>query len=277
MGKHAASKTKAARITRTAHDDLMDQAEAAYRAEQLKLPKKRRGYRTICRDISAEHKCNTGTNIPLSYKTLERRVNGIPSLAKERTSRGWLKKEEIDIVIEYAIDCAKRGWPLSLARLKEHADKLLRSRLPPDQFPVGGVGRNWASRLVETEHKRLQMYNSRPLESVRGRAVNQTTHDAWFALLEDTVSGKYSNGARIDDDMIFSMDEGGFMRGCGQRERVIGPSSSHIQHQNRSGDRENITVIATICGDGTSQPPAVIYKSEHFMISWKQDNPLDAS
>jgi hypothetical protein len=48
-------------------------------------------------------------------------------------------------------------------------------------------------------------------------------------------------------------------------------------YQQRSGDRENITVIVTICGDGMTTPPAVIFKGEGFQVSWKQENPLNAS
>jgi hypothetical protein len=59
-------------------------------------------------------------------------------------------------------------------------------------------------------------------------------------------------------------------------ERVIGPAGAKIQHQQRSGNRENITVLPTICTDGTSVPPIVIYKGEAFQMKWLQDNPLDA-
>ena len=50
-----------------------------------------------------------------------------------------------------------------------------------------------------------------------------------------------------------------------------------LEYLQRSGDRENITVIVTICADGTSQAPAVVYKGEKYQASWAQDNPLNAS
>jgi hypothetical protein len=73
------------------------------------------------------------------------------------------------------------------------------------------------------------------------------------------------------------VDESGFQKGVGQKERVFGASGQKIQHQQRSRDRENITVIITICGDGTSTAPAVIFKGEGFQASWKQNNPVNAS
>ncbi|KAJ3558517.1 hypothetical protein NM688_g878 [Phlebia brevispora] len=61
------------------------------------------------------------------------------------------------------------------------------------------------------------------------------------------------------------------------REHVIGKKGKKIQHQQRNGDRETITVIPAICADGTTIPPAVIYKGQGFQVKWLQDNPLKAS
>jgi len=47
-----------------------------------------------------------------------------------------------------------------------------------------------------------------------------------------------------------------------------------LVEENESSD---ITVVVVICADGTSLPPAVIFKGECFQTSWKQDNPLNAS
>ena len=80
----------------------------------------------------------------------------------------------------------------------------------------------------------------------------------------------------IPDELIWGTDETGIQQGLGTRQRIIGPTGKKVQHQQRSGDRENITVIVTICADGTSLPPAVIFKGESFQTSWRQDNPLNA-
>ena len=85
-------------------------------------------------------------------------------------------------------------------------------------------------------------------------------------------------GEKIKDENVYGVDETGVQQGLGVKERVYGDTEKTFQHQKRSGGRENITVIATICADGTATvPPAVIYKSETFHSSWKQDNPLNAS
>ncbi len=71
-------------------------------------------------------------------------------------------------------------------------------------------------------------------------------------------------------------DETGIQTGIGVTERVIGPVGQKMQYQQRSGNRENITVLPTICADGTSVPPIIIYKGEAFQAKWLQENPLDA-
>ncbi|KIY60695.1 CENP-B protein, partial [Cylindrobasidium torrendii FP15055 ss-10] len=77
----------------------------------------------------------------------------------------------------------------------------------------------------------------------------------------------------------YGADETGIQSGIGSKERVFGPAGSSVQHQQRSGNRENITVLCTICGDGsaTDVPPTVIFKGNAFQVNWKQNNPLNAS
>ena len=85
-----------------------------------------------------------------------------------------------------------------------------------------------------------------------------------------------------EDDMVppelqYSIDESGFQKGVGQKEHVFGALGQKIQHQQRSGDRENITIIVTIYNDRTSTAPTVIFKGEGFQASQNQNNPLNAS
>ena len=80
----------------------------------------------------------------------------------------------------------------------------------------------------------------------------------------------------ICDELIYGADETGIRTGIGVTECVIGPAGAKIQHQQCSGNRENITVLPTICADGTSTPPTVNYKGESFQVKWLQENPLNA-
>ncbi|KAF8239637.1 hypothetical protein L208DRAFT_1201091, partial [Tricholoma matsutake] len=71
-------------------------------------------------------------------------------------------------------------------------------------------------------------------------------------------------------------DESGFFPAGGTQERVIGAKGNTAQHQQGDGGHENTTVIVTICADGTSLKPAMIFKGP-FQVKWDQDNPAEGS
>ena len=60
-------------------------------------------------------------------------------------------------------------------------------------------------------------------------------------------------------------------------ERIVGHRGSKIQHKSGSANRENVTALVTICADGTTLKPTVIFKGRNFMKSWGEDNLSEAS
>ena len=115
------------------------------------------------------------------------------------------------------------------------------------------------------------MYWSSALDTSRGQAVNLVTKEEYFRILKE-VWDKYN----IPDELVYGADETGIQTGTGTTEQVIRPAGASIQYQQWNGNRENITVLLTICADGTSVPPTMIYKGESFQAKWLQENPLDA-
>lgn len=101
--------------------------------------------------------------------------------------------------------------------------------------------------------------------------MNPITKEEFYQLLKETRESE-----NIPDELVYGGDETGIQGGIGTREYVIGGTGKSIQHQQRDGDRENITVLPTICADGTNLAPIIIYKGEHFQSSWLQENRLDA-
>jgi len=172
--------------------------------------------------------------------------------------------------VDFVIEMARRGFPLSPKRLREHAEQILMARLC-DKFPTTGLGKNWATCFIMKHCDRLGMYWSSAMDSSQGQAVNPITKAEYFKLLKE-VREEYD----IQDELVYGADETGIQMGIGVTERIIGPAGAKIQHQQQSGNRENITVLPTICADGTSVPLTVIYKGEAFQTKWLQENPLDA-
>lgn len=255
------------------HDAWMARAVSAYRLEQKKKYSKsspRKGLRQICIELQDSCFVETGNQVKLSHMTLKRLVAGGNTRQQANIDRRWLSDGEEDIVIAFLAEMGDRGFPLSHARLKEHVDSICKARLG-NKFK--GVGQNWTYRFAQRNTEKIKMARSRPLEDKRGRAANPHTNDAWWKLLGETIT-KYN----IKPENIYGSDEVGIQaQGGGEREYVFGARRKGTPYQQRAGTRDNITVIVTICADGTSTPPAVIFKGNAYQVKWGEDNPLNAS
>ncbi|KIJ96358.1 hypothetical protein K443DRAFT_74193, partial [Laccaria amethystina LaAM-08-1] len=76
---------------------------------------------------------------------------------------------------------------------------------------------------------------------------------------------------------IYGSDEVGIQaQGGGKHKYVFGGRKKAAPYQQRAGTRDNITVIVTICADGTSTPPATIFKGSAYQVKWGENNPLNA-
>ena len=186
-----------------------------------------------------------------------------------------MKPEEEKVVVDFILELASRGWPLSKQRTREHINAICRARLGAE-FPESGVGRCWVDRFLARHQDLIKTHRAHPLESLRGQAVNPFTHRHFYDLLGNVLKTG-DNGSPIAEENIYGSDESAFQTGTGaSNEKVIGAAGKRIQHQQKTGNRENITVMVTICGDGTSIPPAVIFKGSKYLVKWKQDNPANA-
>ena len=271
MVNHAKSDVLKVQIERKKKDNLMAQAVALFHAKKMDSnTRKPMSMRKLCQLVSDDYYERTHKQIHVNDSTLARLVKGGLTRTESNGKKSWLTKEEGDIVVDFAIVVARRGFPLSPKRLREHAEHILTARLGK-RFPETGLGKNWATRFITKHHNRLGMYWSSAMDNSQGRAVNPITKAEYFNLLKEARE-EYN----IADELLYGTDETGIQSGIGVTERVIGPAGAKIQHQQRSGNQENITVLPTICADGTSVPPTVIYKGEAFQTKWLQENPLDA-
>ena len=73
------------------------------------------------------------------------------------------------------------------------------------------------------------------------------------------------------------MDESGFPFGTGERVKVFACRMTKRAYIQCDGNHENVSVIVTVCADGTSVPPVVIFKGQNVNSKWLKDNPLQAA
>ena len=268
MGGRARSNAEKHRIKISNQKEGLVHAMKLHGEDKTKDKKDRRSLCTLCQEAEEEMK-KVGKNVTISHVTLMRRLDGGRSCQEANAENyGWLTAEEEETLVAYCLELAARGFPLTCDTLKHHANSVARARLG-DKFPETGVGKNWTDRFLSHHSEQLGTYWSSPLDSNRGRTVNENTHKSWC---KDTLE-KYN----INEDCIWGADETGFQPGHGLKHRVIGATKQKIQHEQGDGNKENITVLVAVCADGSSIPPAIIYKGQSFSTNWHKDNTLHAS
>ena len=228
---------------------------------------------TAAKDFTSLFRCETGNHITLDHSYLCCHApKTIHTKSKFNAAKSWLTTEEMEVVIEYTIECRDQGFPLNHCHLWEHVNEILQARLG-DKFPKGGVGQKWTNQFVEMHSHCLKTSWSSPLESKHGCAVNKHNLTAFYNLLDKLIT-EYN----LIPENMHGTDGVGTNTANSEREWVIGGwKRAGPQHQQQGGNHENITIIVTILGDGNSIPPAVIYKGLAFQVWWKQDNPANAS
>jgi hypothetical protein len=108
---------------------------------------------------------------------------------------------------------------------------------------------------------------SKPLDTQRAGAMNPEAKRKWFELVEEFVVK-----AGIAPENLYAMDETGCPPSDQGTERVVGSRGTKTQHKQGGADRENVTALVTICGDGSVLKPTIIFKGQNFMRKWGGNN-----
>ncbi|TFK20621.1 hypothetical protein FA15DRAFT_707923 [Coprinopsis marcescibilis] len=106
----------------------------------------------------------------------------------------------------------------------------------------------------------------------QAQAANKNTNKAFYNLLKKALEDY-----NIKPHNIYGVDEVGCQPYRSDHKHVIGPQRSGLEYQQRTRNRKNITIIVSICANGSSLPPAMIFKGKGYQIKWKQNNPANAS
>ncbi|KAF8500135.1 hypothetical protein F5888DRAFT_1610592, partial [Russula emetica] len=74
--------------------------------------------------------------------------------------------------------------------------------------------------FVSDNNDRIGAYWSKPLDHSRVRAVNLATKDHYFKMLREVIKGSGEDDV-IPSGLQYGVDEFGFQKGVGQKERVF--------------------------------------------------------
>lgn len=133
-------------------------------------------------------------------------------------------------------------------------------------------GKNWSADFRRRHESVLDCRYLNTLDLERHKAESEHSLRHYFDVLRQKID-EYG----IQPRDCNNMDEKGFLIGHLQKARRIFSKSLMKQQKflgaSQDGSREWITLVATICADGTSLPPALIYKavSGDLQDTWFQD------
>jgi hypothetical protein len=171
-------------------------------------------------------------------------------------------------LIDFTIEMARRTFPLRLDDLEHHALEIVQVCQPT----LKKFGKNWVQWFMEKYGSHISTKWSMLLDTIWAKSVSPAVTSHYYDLLEKTLAIH-----NIQPDNIYGFDESGFPLGVGKKTHVIGPATSGPTKCQQDGSKENVTVMACICADGTNVPPVVIFSGYNFLEKWCQKNPIDAA
>jgi hypothetical protein len=121
-------------------------------------------------------------------------------------------------------------------------------------------GKNWSAGFRRRHQSLLDCRYLNTLDLERHKAESQNSFRHCFNILKRKID-QYG----IQPRNCYNMDEKGFFVGHLQKVQRIFPKALMKQQKflgaGQDGYGEWITLVATVCADGTSLPPALIYKA----------------
>ena len=133
-------------------------------------------------------------------------------------------------------------------------------------------GKNWAAAFGARHKDELDCKYLSTIDLERHKADSEHSYRQYFAVLNEKII-QYD----IQPRNCYNMDEKGFLIGHLQKVKRIFPKAlvrtQKLLGSGQDGARNWITLVATICADGSSLPPALIYKavSGDLQDTWLQD------
>lgn len=215
------------------------------------------------------------SNFKVDKCALQRRVHGRHSQVEENRRRTKLSQESEDKLVEFITGCADRAVPLNRKKVVEEAECLLKmehraaGQPEPQKTPAGGLfSATWFDRFMARHNDHVKTAWSASQDSQRSSGLNPTVVNGYFKGTDDEY--KAANACAGN---IWATDETFLSDSIELEEHVVCRADSRQANAQQGGSREITTVMATICADGSSLPPFMIFKGQALQDIWVENNP----
>ena len=118
------------------------------------------------------------------------------------------------------------------------------------------VGGSWPKQFHK-RHPDLKMKKTTGLEKAHAKALNQFAVNEFFNMLTDVMKEFH-----ILPGNLYNMDEKGIQLGIGVRISAMIDRDQQTVYSIEDGNRELVTVIKTICADGSVLHPSMIFQGQ---------------
>ena len=188
----------------------------------------------------------------VNRSTLSRRFYGVTqSHAFKSQNQGLLLQAQEKALVLYINKLTDSGIPPTLAMVRNFV-KDIASRWPR---------RSWSQRFCKRWKEVLESRYLTTYDSLRYKADSAWSYRLYFKMVEQKIKG-YD----VQAYNIYNIDEKGFLISFLTKAKRVYTKSAFSQKRLlgalQDGNRKWITCIATICGDGTSLLPSLIYKAK---------------
>jgi len=198
----------------------------------------------------------------IARETLRKRFNGTTrSRVESHIHQRALTPAEEEVLVTWVKEMGRRGLPLTYATITESAADIAGHE----------IGESWGKRFMK-RHPELKVKWTTGLESCRARALNPSLVQEFYDLLEE-VREEYN----IEPSNTYNMDEKGVQLGVGSRVAAIVDRDQKDVYQIENGDHQLVTIIETVCADGSYLHLTVIYQGKRRDLEWGRHNPCKAS
>jgi hypothetical protein len=134
----------------------------------------------------------------------------------------------------------------------------------------------WVTRFLHRNRDTLISAWTTPMEKSGHEADSGERYRLYFDLLHGKIDEH-----KVEAENTYNMDEKGFMIGViGRSVRIFDKQQYKLKQYKQAshdGNRKWVTVLASICGDGSALPPAVIYPSPSNEVPQSWVHEVDAN
>ena len=185
----------------------------------------------------------------VTRSTITRQLNGECASKETQALKQRLMhpRDEAELV-QYVKGLTERHLMPTRQMLKNFAAPII-GREPSDSWVTDFINRNSDTLITAW---------TTPMEKDRHKADRGDKYRLYFELLHQKIA-QYD----LEPAHTYNMDEKGFAIGVtGRSKRIFDKvlhGKKHFKQSLHDGNREWVTLLATICGDGSVLPPGIIY------------------